>query len=399
MSKTNVLIYTNVGKSQIEETDTHFKITGIPVTKNNDVMNRVAYLEQYNAEGMPTMVDQPVTLRHPEVDGINVSAKQGRGLTYFSGTLVEQQPYLVNQHWKIDLLVNKKKLAAQDDGERWTEILHNKETFGVSTGLTFTRNSESGEIDGKEYDMIAKGQSYDHIALLDPKVEAPAGGENTMVRFNANVEQGEIIVCNVDNENSAIEKPKDQENQEINQSMFNKFLGWLASHGDFAPATDKGYNSQEFDVNHQNEESAMLDKIEAKLTAANIKVEGLDDDAKLAAYNKLIADEQKAPQTNSEDTPAWAKDLVAKVNSLETQLTANANKELDALVSQVVELKINGIDETVAKTMGVNALKGLLAANGAEFVAEGYGGPQGGRTVNTNSNDGEYRSQKPGLEE
>lgn len=65
MSKTNVLIYTNVGKSQIEETDTHFKISGIPVTKNNSVMNRVAYFESDNAEGMPTMVDQPVTLRHP----------------------------------------------------------------------------------------------------------------------------------------------------------------------------------------------------------------------------------------------------------------------------------------------------------------------------------------------
>ena len=57
MSKSNVLIYTNVGKSQIEETDTHFKITGIPITKNNDVMNRVAYLERHNAEGMPSMVD------------------------------------------------------------------------------------------------------------------------------------------------------------------------------------------------------------------------------------------------------------------------------------------------------------------------------------------------------
>ena len=399
MLKTNAQLYTNVGKSQIEETDTHFKISGIPVTKNNKVMNEIAYFEQHNAEGMPTIEEQPITLRHPKVSGANVSAKQGRGLMFFSGSLVGKH-YLDNGTWKVDTLVNKKKLAAQDDGERWTEILSNKETFGVSTGLTFTRNSESGELDGVPYKMVAKGQNYDHLAFLDPKVEAPAGGEDTMVRFNANVEQGEVIVCNIDNdETSTIEKPSTQESQTINQSMFDKFICWMASHGDFAPATDKGYNSQEFDVNQLNEEGTMLDeKIEAKLKAANIKVEGLDADAKLAAYNALIADEQK-PQTNSEETPAWAKDLVAKVNSLETQLAANADKELNGLIADVVALKINGIDEAVAKTMGVNALKGLLEANSAEFVAEGYGTQHSGRNVNINSSEDEYRSRKPGLEE
>ena len=198
MSIQNVLIYTNVGKSQITETDSHFKITGIPITKNDDVMNDVAYLEKHNADGMPTMKEKPVTLRHPIVDGVNVSATQGRGLNYFSGTLVESEPYVENNTWKTDLSINKKKLAAQDDGERWTEILSNKEMFGVSTGLTFERNNESGVINGKSYSMVARGQNYDHLALLDPKVEKPAGGENTMVRFNSSVEAGEIIVHNVE---------------------------------------------------------------------------------------------------------------------------------------------------------------------------------------------------------
>ena len=115
MSIQNVLIYTNVGKSQITETDSHFKITGIPITKNDDVMNDVAYLEKHNADGMPTMKEKPVTLRHPIVDGVNVSATQGRGLNYFSGTLVESEPYVENNTWKTDLSINKKKLAAQDD--------------------------------------------------------------------------------------------------------------------------------------------------------------------------------------------------------------------------------------------------------------------------------------------
>lgn len=373
MSKTNVLIYTNVGKSQIEETDTHFKISGIPVTKNNSVMNRVAYFESDNAEGMPTIEEQPITLRHPEVDGVNVSAKQGKGLMYFSGSLVGNA-YLDKGVWKVDTLINKKKLAAQDDGDRWIEILSNKETFGVSTGLTFTRNNESGEIDGEEYDMRAKSQNYDHLAFLDPKVEAPAGGENTMVRFNANVEQGEIIVCNIDD--------IEQRDEPLNESAFNKLVEKLK--GVFAPAQDKGYNSQEFDVNQPNEGSIMNrdEMLEALGLATNSQV--TDDELKTLMKSKLAANASEG--FTKEDVESIVN---AAIKPLADQLTANANKELDALVADVVELKINGIDEEVAKTMGVNALKGLLAANGKEFVADGYGGPQS-RTTASNSKDDDF---------
>ena len=392
MLKTNAQLYTNVGKSQIEETDTHFKISGIPVTKNNKVMNEIAYLEQYNAEGIPTIEEQPITLRHPEVNGVNVSAKQGKGLMYFSGSLVGKH-YLDNGTWKVDTLVNKKKLAAQDDGERWTEILSNKETFGVSTGLTFTRNSESGELDGVPYKMVAKGQNYDHLAFLDPKVESPAGGEDTMVRFNANVEQGEVIVCNIDNDEPLIiDKPKGPENQTINQSMFDKFLYWMASHGDFAPATDKGYNSQEFDVNQLKEDLIMdrSEMLEALGLATNSQVS--DDELKTLMKSKLAANasEDFTATIESVDTskaPEWAETLIKKVNSLEAQLAANADKELNSLIADVVALKINGIDEAVAKTMGVNALKGLLKANSAEFVAEGYNAQHSGRSSASNKKD------------
>lgn len=390
MSKTNVLIYTNVGKSQIEETDTHFKISGIPVTKNNSVMNRVGYFEQHNAEGIPTMVDQPVTLRHPEVDGVNVSAKQGKGLTYFSGTLVEQQPYLTNGSWKVDLQVNKKKLAAQDDGERWTEILSNKETFGVSTGLTFTRNKESGEIDGEEYDMVAMNQQYDHLAFLDPKVEAPAGGEDTMVRFNANVEQGEIIVCNIDDiKPPIIDKPKGPENQTINQSMLDKFLGWMASHGDFAPATDKGYNSQEFDVNHQNEDLIMdrSEMLEALGLATNSQV--TDVELKTLMKSKLAANASEG--FTKEDVQTIVNEAI---KPLADQLTANANKELNEVAEQVAVLN-KGLDAEDAKALGLTKAKAFLAANGAEFVAEGYNAQHSGRTSQTNSDSELLDSDMP----
>ena len=470
MLKTNAQLYTNVGKSQIEETDTHFKISGIPVTKNNKVMNEIAYLEQYNAEGMPTIEEQPITLRHPEVDGVNVSAKQGKGLMYFSGSLVGKH-YLDNGTWKVDTLVNKKKLAAQDDGERWTEILSNKETFGVSTGLTFTRNSESGELDGVPYKMVAKGQNYDHLAFLDPKVEAPAGGEDTMVRFNADIEQGEVIVCNIDNEEPLDKQCKDkrsrikkawnaakklagvnalshddirrQLNDEVNDDNQRERYKWVVEVYDnyfiyidesddgnyyqlgyeidsndsvilsgeaqkvvkkfvkanvFAPATDKGYNSQEFDVNQLNEDLIMdrSEMLEALGLATNSQVS--DDELKTLMKSKLAVNASEG-FTKEDVTQIVEQAVNAAVKPLQDQLTANADKELNGLIADVVALKINGIDEAVAKTMGVNALKGLLEANSAEFVAEGYNAQHSGRNVNINSSEDEYRSRKPGLEE
>ena len=385
MLKTNAQLYTNVGKSQIEETDTHFKISGIPVTKNNKVMNEIAYFEQHNAEGMPTIEEQPITLRHPKVSGANVSAKQGRGLMFFSGSLVGKH-YLDNGTWKVDTLVNKKKLAAQDDGERWTEILSNKETFGVSTGLTFARNSESGEIDGVPYKMVAKGQVYDHLAFLDPKIEAPAGGEDTMVRFNADVEQGEIIVCNIDN---------DEQLEPLNESAFNKLVEKLK--GVFAPAQDKGYNSQEFDVNQLNEDLIMdrSEMLEALGLATNSQVS--DDELKTLMKSKLAANASEG-FTKEDVTQIVEQAVNAAVKPLQDQLTANADKELNEVAEQVAALN-KGLDAEDAKALGLTKAKAFLAANGAEFVAEGYNAQHSGRNVNINSSEDEYRSRKPGLEE
>lgn len=367
--KQNVLIYTNVGKAQITDTDSHFKITGIPITKNDSVMNRVLYPADENQRGMPTMKEKPITLRHPEVDGVNVSATQGRGLNYFSGSLVESEPYIENNTWKIDALINKKKLAAQDDGERWTEILSNKELFGVSTGLTFERNSDSG--DG--YDMIARNQQYDHLAFLDPKVEKPAGGDDTMVRFNSSVEAGEIIVHNIEQDDDP------QINQE-HKGLFNKFLSWLGSHGEFADVNQTGYNN---DDTKTNGDRKMRNLIEAKLTAAGIEVNGLDDGELLEALNEYTSksketemddeDKEKMSKSNGEEMAQLIEQIVNKaIDPLKAQINASAEAELNQVAEQVAALNM-GLDADDAKALGLDRAKAFLAAN-SKTSAAGFPG-------------------------
>jgi len=83
---------------------------------------------------------------------------------------------------------------------------------------------------------------------------------------------------------------------------------------------------------------------------------------------------------------------------LQDQLTANADKELNEVAEQVAALN-KGLDAEDAKALGLTKAKAFLAANGAEFLAEGYGAQHSGRNVNINSSEDEYRSRKPGLEE
>lgn len=375
-----LLIITNTSKSKVTKDNGVYKLEKIPVTVDDSVMNGTHYDEYQNKKGMRSFVGMPMTLTHPEnKDGYNVSALSPDGIDYYAGGKITDA-YNKDGVWYFDAEIKEKKMRSNDDnmGDYFADRLDSGLPIGVSTGLMYERNEISGENKkGEKYSSKAINIQGDHLAMLHES-EKPAGGDATVMRFNGE----DFEVCNFDDfaANSVVESGQEDKTE----SIINRALTA------FAKRIGISYNSQEFD--NPNEDYAMRKTIEAELQAAGIEVNGLDDNALLEAYNKLNApkEPEQKPQTNSEETPAWAKDLITEVNSLKTQFEANANKELDALVSQVVELKINGIDEEVAKTMGVNALKGLLAANGQEFVADGYGGPQSGRSAATNKKDDEF---------
>ena len=127
----------------------------------------------------------------------------------------------------------------------------------------------------------------------------------------------------------------------------------------------------EYKIINQNGDRIMRDKIKAALIAANVKTDGLDDDALFAAYNSLTATKPET-ENNSEDLASLVTQAVnAAVAPLKEQLNANADVERNQLADQVVTLDM-GIDEVAAKAMSVNALKSVLAKNG--LVAFNSGG-------------------------
>lgn len=368
-------LITNTAKSTVTELDGKYIINGIPITVDNATMNNILYPADENEKGMPSMVGKPMSLTHPEdADGRNVSIFSPEGIDFYSGGKVTQV-YNKDGTWYANASIDKKKLKSSDEGEYFANRLDANQPIGVSTGLTFHKNNESG--DG--YEMVARNMEFDHLAMLHES-EQPAGGDATVMRFNGE----DVEVCNFD------DFVVNSEQEPLNESAFNKLVEKLK--GVFAPAQDKGYNSQEFDVNQPNEGSIMNrdEMLEALGLATNSQV--TDDELKTLMKSKLAANASEG--FTKEDVESIVSVAIKPLSDL---LTANANKELDQVAEQVAALN-KGLDADDAKALGLEKAKAFLAANGKEFVADGYGGPQS-RTTQNNSDDGEYRSQKPGIEE
>jgi len=417
MQTNQIMLMANVNRSQIEVTKTHYNIKSIPITVDNAIMNDVLYPANENKLGMNSMVGNPVTLGHPVVDGQNASGRSGGGLDdhYSGGTI--KSVYNSSGVWYANASIKKSILNAQDGGSEYATMLDNKEDIGVSTGLMFEDNEMSGVNDkGKPYSKTAINQQYDHLAFLAN--EQPAGGQDTVMRFNvadvmpqegwASKAWNAVKSVFKSNEDS-FDQIRDKIYRKLNEGLSNDVCGryphdvW-ADHFVYRSENDKLYKQSyaliddevtfvgepieverviEYEtVTNQDGENVMLEKIKAKLTAANVKTDGLDEDGVLAAYNELLL----KPVEGSTPTGITLEDVTKAVNAaikpLETQLAANHNVELDGLKTQMKAMTTNKLSDSVIDKMDSQEMKDHLAANGQV----GFN-VQGGQHVNVANSD------------
>lgn len=362
----SIVLMSNVNRSQISITGTHYNIKSIPITVDDAVMNGTLYSAAENAKGMPSIIGKPVTLGHP---AIGESGQSGAGLEdHFSGGTVKNV-YNKSKVWYADVSIKKAVLNAQDGGAEYSDMLENKENIGVSTGLVFEDNQISGtNAGGEEYTKSAVNQEYDHLAFLAN--EAPAGGKDTVIRFNV----ADIMPAHDD--------------------------GLMAKvKGLFAWATANGYNAQEpVSTTNNDGDTIMLNKIKAKLAAANVKTEGLDDDQMLDAYNEMMKEDMKKDMKKDKDMDnmdyenmteeekmAMKKkknmdkeknmskneiaDLVtsavnAAVKPLQDQLAAATNAEISELTVKMKAMATNRLSDSLIAKMDAQEMKDHLAQNG-----------------------------------
>lgn len=335
MQKERYAILTNTSKATINKLDDKYVIKGIPITVNGAIMNEVLYREDENSKGMPSLNNKPIVASHPaDKNGINVSVFTPEGIDYYIGSK-SKQPYLVGNTWHTDVDVDKKKLLAAKDGEYFANRLDNGLPIGVSTGLLFEVNDESG--DG--YKMVAKNIEFDHLAFLHES-ERPAGGDATVMRFNGE----QVKVFNFDDFEPVMTNDK------------KGLYAWLESKID--TLITKRYNKQDENINVNENEVPEMDKSEVEqLLQANNETQ-----------NKALAD-IVATAVNAAVEP-----LKTEIDLVKQSVTANADKEKADLVAKVNKLEL-GLPESAITAMNTDELNSVLAKH--------EGKPAGG--VNTNS--------------
>ncbi|MDB4306043.1 prefoldin subunit [bacterium] len=368
MTTNTVILVSNVGKSQIRDTGTHWEIKNIPVTVDGAVMNGILYPANENAKGLKSLINKPVTLSHPvDEKGNLTTGREGAGLmNHFSGGTITNV-YNVRGVNYADATIKKGVLQGQEDGEWYVNALDSRADIGVSTGLLIAENKESGVTNGEKYDSIAKEQNFDHLAMLTDK-EPPAGGDATFMRFNAETENA--IVVNV-----ADHMPE--------QTLLNKALDAVKAL--FAANDESRYNDANqghtAETNGNHKEVANVDKKKMEALMKNMgktdeEIANMDEDAMYNAFSdftkkkdkpeaKPEEDEEKMEKNSSNEALELAVNkLLTKVEDLETKLTANAQNEIDTLAEAVSKLATNALPLEQAKKLDADFLKSHLAANG-----------------------------------
>lgn len=354
----HVSLFTNVGKSQIRETDSHFHIEGVPITVDDAVMNGILYTAENNREGMPTIKDRVVTLSHPTTnDGQGADAYAGESLQkFYSGGYIESV-YADNGVWRVNISVDKDLLKAQDkkQGTEFYNKLETKDDIGVSTGLyTVVEKTVGTNAEGKEYQGIATSQQYNHLAML-PDSEPPAGGQSTFMRFNG--ESSELMVNLADympdstpSNEPSVEVEVETESKESVESFLTKLLAMIGATGLL-----KGNKSET-----ETEDSEMsIDNMVKALKEANAYKDGMSDDEVKNAYGKMGKDDKKEEKAdNSAELQEVINEMRAELSELRALVNAKETAEKDALVAEVNALE-TGIAEGELKALSVNSLNAL----------------------------------------
>ena len=138
----------------------------------------------------------------------------------------------------------------------------------------------------------------------------------------------------------------------------------------------------EYEIKTNGEINPMKDLIINALQAAGKPTEGKSEAELLDAYNQMKADEaaqkkggngdgddldpqtgkpkkKPAPTNNSDQAPAWFAPFAAKLTSIESGLTANADKE-KVVKRAAVKVKF-GLDDAAVNAMDGAALDGMYA--------------------------------------
>lgn len=386
----NVLSVINSASNITTETingKPHIVVRGVTPIVDDIVMNRKLYPAAEIEKSYKSLERNPMPFGHPKVNGKHISARDVQAVNdYHVGAWLQN----VNRDGgKVsgDMYVDRRYAEGSDNGKRLVQRLDdmaagkNVDPVHISTGLLHKEITANGESKGKRYEKIVTNMDFDHVAVLLDQPGAGTPEEGVGIFVNAEGDEQEIETANI--ADSAIPDPQDP----AIKQFFNQFMAFFSANN--KPVKE--------------EVKLMKELITNALKAKGKEVEGKTEAELMDAYNQMVADDAKAKAdaeekakkdkegadkkakettTNNEEAPAWFKPFAEKLNSIETGLTANSDKEKGEKRAAVkakfgmTDIAVNALDgeplnELFAQCSTSTGLNGLFRqANSSQSVSE-----------------------------
>lgn len=345
----------------------HIVVRGVTPIVDDIVMNGKLYTAAEIAKGYKTLERTPMPLGHPKVDGKHVSARDVQAVNeYHVGAWLQD---VEHKEGKVsgDMYVDRRYAESTEKGKRLVNRLDdmaarkNVEPIHISTGLLYSGIAANGESKGKKYREIVTNMMFDHVAnLLDePGAGTPEEGVGIFVNSDGSEQKLEVVNL-AEAETPDPDLPQDP----ALKTLFNQLKAFFSANSNSV----------------KEEANPMKELITNALKAKGIDVEGKSDAELMDAYNQMAADDAKAKAeadekakkekeeadkkaketaTNSEQAPAWFKPFAEKLNTIESGLAVNADKEKGEK-RNAVKAKF-GLDDMAVNALDGAALDGLYA--------------------------------------
>ena len=345
----------------------HIVVRGVTPIVDDIVMNGKLYTAAEIAKGYKTLERTPMPLGHPKVDGKHVSARDVQAVNeYHVGAWLQD---VEHKDGKVsgDMYVDRRYAESTEKGQRLVNRLDdmaarkNVEPIHISTGLLYSGIAANGESKGKKYREIVTNMMFDHVANLLDEPGAGTPEEGVGIFVNSDGSEQELEVVNLaEAETPDPDLPQDP----ALKTLFNQLKAFFSANSNSV----------------KEEANPMKELITNALKAKGIDVEGKSDAELMDAYNQMAADDAKAKAeadekakkekeeadkkakeaaTNSEQAPAWFKPFADKLNTIESGLAVNADKEKGEKRT-AVKAKF-GLADLAVNALDGAALDGLYA--------------------------------------
>lgn len=334
--------------------------------KQDSVMNGMLYKADIVANTYQQLNDVLAPYSHPKKpSGELLASTDWMAINNFHVGAKNVNARLQDDGWVVNDIIIDVEYAS--NSERGRDLLNRIERIEAgediqletSTGLYYSAANEQGEENGRKYSRVVTAMAFEHNALLDSD-ETAAGLGCGFTANNEAVEQVSLMDAIDSRKPSLFSKVKCYfgGNKLTIEDVYNQ-LSTLVN-GDITAV----YNSHivvndsvvKYAINNDTITLLPTHEMESKMDETQIK-------ALLSEQAETIM------AANAQAVTAAVEPLTAKIAELETELAANADKELSAK-REAVKAKFGLTDEAV-KDMGVNALDAMYAQTAAATAITG----------------------------